>query len=203
MTQCPLINIDIVEIHHSNRVLRQFGMVQGIPLPINATHASLHGLSRRGKVGFDWVTKHANWIEYWRSKRPYSPTVPINWYNRITWRLISPDQYTAEIRGYQPPRTSARDVMACLFSHLKISSNRTRIDDRESMEDLITTTHRYVEEVEPIIQIPAYLVETTTPQNREAEEETTRDRRRSTARREDIRASTSRSQRRRSSTGAS
>ncbi|KAL8531921.1 hypothetical protein ACS0TY_008504 [Phlomoides rotata] len=27
MSQCPLINIDIVEIHHLNRVLSQFGMI--------------------------------------------------------------------------------------------------------------------------------------------------------------------------------
>ncbi|KAL8470402.1 hypothetical protein ACS0TY_033036 [Phlomoides rotata] len=122
MSQCPLINIDIVEIHHPNRVLRQFGMVQGIPPHIAATHASLHDIGRRGRVGFDWVRKHAQWIDYWRIKSLFSPTVPINggptmthgymqWYNRITRCLISPDQYTAEIQGYQPPRTSVRDVM--------------------------------------------------------------------------------------------
>ncbi|KAL8519009.1 hypothetical protein ACS0TY_010092 [Phlomoides rotata] len=58
------------------------------------------------------------------------------------------------------------------------------------MEDLINTMHQYVEEVEPILQVPPYLVEATTPQ-----------RRRSSSRREDVGASGSRSQRRRSSTG--
>ncbi|KAL8489494.1 hypothetical protein ACS0TY_025406 [Phlomoides rotata] len=73
MSQCPLINIDIVEIHHPNRVFRQFRMVQEIPPAVEHTHASLHSVSRKGKTGFNWVEKHASWIEYWTNREPFSP----------------------------------------------------------------------------------------------------------------------------------
>ncbi|KAL8495108.1 hypothetical protein ACS0TY_019321 [Phlomoides rotata] len=114
----------------------------------------------------------------------------MQWYNRITRRLISPDQYTAGNLGYQPGRSVARDTMIRMFSRLKFSSRRARSDNPASVDDLINTTHQFVEEVEPILQAPPYLIEAPTPQ-----------RRRSSARREDVGASGSRSQRRRSSTG--
>ncbi|KAL8482865.1 hypothetical protein ACS0TY_025775 [Phlomoides rotata] len=176
-------------------------MVQSIPLDVNHTHVSLHDVNRKGKPGFDWVQKHATWIVYWNNKATYMPRVPIDgghstspdymqWYNRITPRLISPDQYTAGSMGYQPSRSASRDLMYRMFLRLKVSSSRARLDDRASMEHLYNTTHQYVEEMEPIIQVPPYLVEATAPQ-----------RRRSSARRDDVGASGSRSQRRRSSAG--
>ncbi|KAL8471944.1 hypothetical protein ACS0TY_029257 [Phlomoides rotata] len=53
MLQCPLINIDIVEIYHPNRVFRQFRMVQKIPPVVEHTHASLHNVSRKEKTEFN------------------------------------------------------------------------------------------------------------------------------------------------------
>ncbi|KAL8547823.1 hypothetical protein ACS0TY_007234 [Phlomoides rotata] len=131
MSECPLISVGIVEIHYPNRVLRQFGMIQGIPNVVHSTHASLHDIDRRGKEGYDWVSKHAHWITYWRDRSPFTPAMPINggvtltddymqWYYRITRRLISPDQYTAEVGGFQPLRTSTRDVLVIIYLNIHL-----------------------------------------------------------------------------------
>ncbi|KAL0399912.1 UNVERIFIED_CONTAM: hypothetical protein Sradi_2334500 [Sesamum radiatum] len=52
--RCPLINYSIVEMHHVERVLRQFGMIQDIP----RTHSSVNDVYTRsigvvvvGKIG--------------------------------------------------------------------------------------------------------------------------------------------------------
>ncbi|RVW34266.1 Serine/threonine-protein phosphatase 7 long form-like [Vitis vinifera] len=52
-TMSPLIFFDIVEWHRPERVLRQFGLIQGIPStpPIDS---DLHSIDRRGRPQFDW-----------------------------------------------------------------------------------------------------------------------------------------------------
>ena len=44
----PLICFDIVEVHLPERVMRQYGMVQGIPPPCD-TEVELHLTSRKGQ----------------------------------------------------------------------------------------------------------------------------------------------------------
>jgi hypothetical protein len=49
---CPLINFDVVEYHYPGRVMRQFGLSQEIPEPVDANR-ELHRSSRQGLKGFD------------------------------------------------------------------------------------------------------------------------------------------------------
>ncbi|KAL0385779.1 UNVERIFIED_CONTAM: hypothetical protein Sradi_2972200 [Sesamum radiatum] len=50
---CPLIFYAIVEIHHPERVLRQFGMRQNIPEMPDSRDMTLHQISRKARTGTD------------------------------------------------------------------------------------------------------------------------------------------------------
>ena len=54
----PLICFDIVKVHLPERILRQFGMVQGIPPPCD-TVAVLYHSSRKGREPKNWM--EVNW----------------------------------------------------------------------------------------------------------------------------------------------
>nr|POE59806.1 serine/threonine-protein phosphatase 7 long form like [Quercus suber] len=49
----PLACFCIVEKHQPDRVLRQFGLVQDIPIDVD-TNERLHGIDLRGKVDRNW-----------------------------------------------------------------------------------------------------------------------------------------------------
>ncbi|KAL8484848.1 hypothetical protein ACS0TY_027223 [Phlomoides rotata] len=55
MSECPLINNCIVEIHHPSRVLRQFGRRQNIPLAVDGQYVLTHHISYQGRDGCDWT----------------------------------------------------------------------------------------------------------------------------------------------------
>ncbi|RVX07230.1 Serine/threonine-protein phosphatase 7 long form-like [Vitis vinifera] len=57
-TMSPLICFDIVEWHRPERVLRQFGLQQGIPLSCSIEQ-HLHSVDRRGRHKYDWEAFHA------------------------------------------------------------------------------------------------------------------------------------------------
>ncbi|XP_022020160.1 serine/threonine-protein phosphatase 7 long form homolog [Helianthus annuus] len=68
---CPLICWDVVEHHYPQRVMRQFGMVQCIPPPINievGEHERLHSLVRNGKTGWDWKSRHEPYVNAWNHR---------------------------------------------------------------------------------------------------------------------------------------
>ncbi|KAL0406979.1 UNVERIFIED_CONTAM: hypothetical protein Slati_4011800 [Sesamum latifolium] len=73
-SSCPLIFYAIVEMHHPERVIRQFGMRQNIPEATDTRDMSLHQISQRG---------------YWE------------WYNNITRHFVSSTDRRVE-SGYQP-----------------------------------------------------------------------------------------------------
>ncbi|KAK4390279.1 Serine/threonine-protein phosphatase 7 long form [Sesamum angolense] len=52
---CPLIFYAIVEMHHPERVLRQFGMMQNIPDQPDTRDMSLHKITHSNRTGTDWV----------------------------------------------------------------------------------------------------------------------------------------------------
>ncbi|KAF7814557.1 serine/threonine-protein phosphatase 7 long form-like protein [Senna tora] len=60
----PLVNFAIVEWHHSDRVLRQFGMTQSIQGPPRDL-SDVHGLSLRNKSHQTWYERHKAWIDIW------------------------------------------------------------------------------------------------------------------------------------------
>nr|CAN62346.1 hypothetical protein VITISV_006921 [Vitis vinifera] len=66
-TMSPLIFFDIVEWHRPERVLRQFGLQQGIP-PSCSIEQDLHSVDRRGRHKYDWGAFHAQYITLWASR---------------------------------------------------------------------------------------------------------------------------------------
>ncbi|KAL0372262.1 UNVERIFIED_CONTAM: protein MAINTENANCE OF MERISTEMS [Sesamum calycinum] len=92
---CPLIFYAIVEMHHPERVLRQFGMMQNIPDQPDTRDMSLHKITRSNRTDTDWVLQHILYITRWQ--RRYDTVIqrqPISnrrdtdrgyweWYNNI------------------------------------------------------------------------------------------------------------------------
>ncbi|XP_075645274.1 serine/threonine-protein phosphatase 7 long form homolog [Castanea sativa] len=64
MAIVPLVCFHLVEKHTLDRIVRQFGMIQEIPRNVN-TDTVLHGIDLKGKVGVDWMRKHATHITEW------------------------------------------------------------------------------------------------------------------------------------------
>ncbi|KAL0366639.1 UNVERIFIED_CONTAM: hypothetical protein Sradi_3554000 [Sesamum radiatum] len=66
---CPLIFYAIWEIHHPERVLRQFGMRQNIPEMPDSRDMTLHQISRKARTGTDWGVQHILHIRRWQRRR--------------------------------------------------------------------------------------------------------------------------------------
>ncbi|KAL0390224.1 UNVERIFIED_CONTAM: protein MAIN-LIKE 1 [Sesamum calycinum] len=111
---CPLIFYAIVEMHHPERVLRQFGMMQNIPDQPDTRDMSLHKITRSNRTGTDWVLQHNFYITRWQ--RRYDTVIqrqPISnrrdtdrgyweWYNNITRHFVSSSTDRRVESGYQP-----------------------------------------------------------------------------------------------------
>ncbi|KAL0367006.1 UNVERIFIED_CONTAM: hypothetical protein Sradi_3590700, partial [Sesamum radiatum] len=67
-SSCPLIFYAIVEMHHPERVLRQFGMRKNIPEAIDTRDMSLHQISRKNRTGTDWNLQHIQYISRWQRR---------------------------------------------------------------------------------------------------------------------------------------
>ncbi|KAL0359101.1 UNVERIFIED_CONTAM: Serine/threonine-protein phosphatase 7 long form [Sesamum angustifolium] len=108
---CPLIFYAIVEMHHPERVLRQFGMMQNIPDQPDTRDMSLHRITRSNRTGTDWVLQHILYITRWQ--RRYDTVIqrqPISnrrdtdrgyweWYNNkhvISFRRLLIDVWKAD-----------------------------------------------------------------------------------------------------------
>ncbi|KAL0308094.1 UNVERIFIED_CONTAM: hypothetical protein Sangu_2993600 [Sesamum angustifolium] len=158
--RCPLIHYAIVEMHHPERVFRQFGMVQDIPPNPLISERRLHTIDRRGRHGEDWASFHRDYIVKWndvQSMLVVRPeivngrgTVPdyMNWYHQITRVQISHNIGSTDITGYRP--TDTRDweyvynrmeqlVLDCDNSGDDIQSLRqTRARNRAIGRDIMT-----------------------------------------------------------------
>uniref|UniRef100_A0A7N2MB97 BSD domain-containing protein n=1 Tax=Quercus lobata TaxID=97700 RepID=A0A7N2MB97_QUELO len=60
----PLVCFCIVETHHPDRVLRQFGLAQEEPVLVD-TSSRLHAIDLRGKVDKNWREEYALYIREW------------------------------------------------------------------------------------------------------------------------------------------
>ncbi|XP_071914096.1 serine/threonine-protein phosphatase 7 long form homolog isoform X1 [Coffea arabica] len=100
-TRVPLIFWHIVEIHCPDRVMRQFGMRQKIPEPVDTNQGGLHQLDLSGYPGRNWAHFHRNWIGYWNERAGAQvPGVPattfrpsnkyLEWYHSHTILYITP-----------------------------------------------------------------------------------------------------------------
>ncbi|KAL5555078.1 hypothetical protein UlMin_037314 [Ulmus minor] len=100
-TMAPLVCFDIVEWHRPDRVLRQFGLHQGIPTQCD-TEVKLHAIDRRGRHHYDWRAYHEQYIQLWEAREesiatgePDEHTMHyhdpyMQWYRSITRRMITP-----------------------------------------------------------------------------------------------------------------
>ena len=113
---------DIVKWHRPERVLRQFGLMQGIP-PTASIDIDLHCLDRRGRVQHDWRLHHQHYVALWDARGDHIATAePIasdmdyhapymTWYRRITRRFITPMDDVGPMR-YQTTASSAH-LLVC------------------------------------------------------------------------------------------
>ncbi|MBA0549879.1 hypothetical protein Golob_020880, partial [Gossypium lobatum] len=69
----PLIVFATVEMHESNRVMRQFGCMQRIPSSPQKLD-DLHNIDLRGRLEEDWSSFHQKYIEIWQRRYDYLPT---------------------------------------------------------------------------------------------------------------------------------
>ncbi|KAL8509938.1 hypothetical protein ACS0TY_016959 [Phlomoides rotata] len=172
MSECPLINLATVELYHPDRVLRQFGRIQVIPRDIDHTHKDLHAIDRRGRDACNWTEYHRIWIQQWNQRKLLENTMPINkgvsmseeymeWYRKITRRLISPDHYNGD-SGYQPPDTTARDAMIKWMERLKVSTERATFENKESFDHLRRTSIDIIQDINRLLHRPPYLVDPQT-----------------------------------------
>ncbi|KAL0350251.1 UNVERIFIED_CONTAM: protein MAINTENANCE OF MERISTEMS [Sesamum radiatum] len=111
---CPLIFYAIVEMHHPERVLRQFGMMKNIPDQPDARDMSLHKITGSNRTGTDCVLQHILYITRWQ--RRYDTVIqrqPISnrrdtdrgyweWYNNITRHFVSSSTDRHVESGYRP-----------------------------------------------------------------------------------------------------
>ena len=121
-SRCPLINYAIVEFHHPEWVMRQFGMRQYIPPDILAHEQTLHDVDRMRHSGEDWARYHQEYVSQWANRHQFIIVNPLitrsdsieprymDWYDGITRRLISPSHLPME-EGYQPSHISDLEAM--------------------------------------------------------------------------------------------
>ncbi|KAL8553222.1 hypothetical protein ACS0TY_001756 [Phlomoides rotata] len=128
---CPLIMMAIVELHHPDRVLRQFGCVQGVPP--DDTAVTGNNTIRIGSM---------------------ADTVPIQgnqslaggymgWYHSITRLIISPRRYASNV-GYQSSNIAARDEVFHMLGRLNIAVNEVTASSTPSVEALKHTSYDVV-----------------------------------------------------------
>ncbi|KAL0302217.1 UNVERIFIED_CONTAM: hypothetical protein Sangu_3112600 [Sesamum angustifolium] len=141
--KCPLIHYAIVEIHHPERVLRQFGMIQDIPPNPPVSERRLHTLDRRGRHEQDWASFHRDYIIQWNDVQSLMvvrpeiendrDTVPdyMNWFRQITRIQISHEIESATTPGYRPvnisdadylPPSNSSEIMNFLETHYPLVS---------------------------------------------------------------------------------
>ncbi|XBI62520.1 hypothetical protein VPH35_043120 [Triticum aestivum] len=132
--RCPMICFFAVEWHFVDRVARQFGKRQGIPIEESKEEMlSLHRFDRRNNQDIsDWANKHRAWIEIWNQRdtlvqsenRPqnqsayqkyqvwyadrYRLKLKPGWTHEEWSELVSEDPETAE--GYHTFNTAVRDT---------------------------------------------------------------------------------------------
>lgn len=99
----PLIVWWMVEWHHPDRVLRQFGHDQHIP-GVAMQHDSLHDVKLSGRNEVNWAVHHAQYVEMWIERRQRvltdlprlagghlpDPSDYMMWYQRHTVRWMDP-----------------------------------------------------------------------------------------------------------------
>jgi len=97
MDTVPLVCFHLVERHTPDCGVRQFGMIQEIPRDVD-TDTVLHAIDLRGKVGVDWMRKHALHLLHWGNRLEWCCQAVLgdmppqhqyfDWFKRVTRRFI-------------------------------------------------------------------------------------------------------------------
>ena len=103
----------MVEDHHPERVLRQFGMKQGIPVDAN-TSTELHKITFQGKQHQNWAQVHALHIAQWAAHATIADTPPFH-------REMS---YNDEYMVWFRPRTICHITKETSYWDTLVSSQR-------------------------------------------------------------------------------
>ncbi|KAL2228370.1 UNVERIFIED_CONTAM: hypothetical protein Sindi_1816700 [Sesamum indicum] len=123
-SSCPLIFYAIVEMHHPERVVCQFGMRQNVPESTDTQDMSLHQIFQKNHTGADWYLQHIQYITRWQ--RRYDTVVhrPLisnrrkiergywEWYYNITRNFVSSSTDRRVESGYQPGKAPILQVVA-------------------------------------------------------------------------------------------
>ncbi|KAL0367143.1 UNVERIFIED_CONTAM: hypothetical protein Sradi_3604400 [Sesamum radiatum] len=145
---CPLIFYAIVEIHHPERVFRQFGMRQIFPEMPDSRDMTLHQISHKAHTSTDWGVQHILHISRWQRRRDTIVNRPSisnkrhtkcgywEWYNNITRRFILSSTSRRVESGYQPGDGCVRDIVAEQIQSLRLS-NQSRPTDVEELNRLL------------------------------------------------------------------
>jgi Plant mobile domain len=102
-SSCPLICMHIIEWHHPDRVLRQFGMDQPRPdPPMDLDYYNVHGITLKGRIDNEWEVEHRYWLSQWDIRYQTVSGLPLRdeplhrnseymqWYRSVTRRWIDP-----------------------------------------------------------------------------------------------------------------
>ncbi|KAL0299196.1 UNVERIFIED_CONTAM: hypothetical protein Sradi_6579400 [Sesamum radiatum] len=127
---CPLIFYAIVEMHHPERVLRQFGMMQNIPDQPDTRDMSLHKITRSNRTGTDWVLQQILYITRWQRRYDTMcgkriPTwrctsvadCDVEGYRQLVAHIEHEVQIIAEAIKHQPQQTATPSDSAPTTSH--------------------------------------------------------------------------------------
>ncbi|XP_065628827.1 serine/threonine-protein phosphatase 7 long form homolog [Quercus suber] len=141
----PLVCFHLIEKHTPERVVRQFGMIQGIPPSID-TDTVLHKIDLRGKVGVDWMRRHAVHIVHWRNRLQRRFEVVLGemppqheyfgWFDRVTRRFID--------------RPGAKLTMLVSLVNRLSRHHPVGTEEHEDITDVLTAVHR-IDRVQPPI----------------------------------------------------
>jgi len=111
MATVPLVCFHLVEKHTLDRVVRQFGMIQEIPNDVD-TDTVLHAIDLRGKVGVDWMRKHALHLLHWGNRLEWCCQAVLgdmppqhqyfDWFKMVTRRFIDVPSATLIIMVTSP-----------------------------------------------------------------------------------------------------
>ncbi|XP_075644137.1 serine/threonine-protein phosphatase 7 long form homolog [Castanea sativa] len=146
----PLIHFWVIEGHHPERVLRQFGMEQGVPDNVD-TSIELHKITLQGKHEKNWVQEHATHIARWAAHATIAEAPPFHgvmsyndeymvWYRSITVRHITKETsywdtlVESQLRimaKFEPGSEIYTDCMNALQSVEEI--NRLTLDDARTV----------------------------------------------------------------------